>query len=132
MAQGETCSVLHPGDMILIDSAKPSEFTFFGDRSQQMSLHLPRVDLEDRFGPKIPNGLGLERNDPTALAIHAIVEKSLQNKDLGTYLQDALLSLVGVLLLERKAGQAGSKDTIGPGDESTLSGPGILRPYDRD
>jgi len=73
MSQNDRFSVLHPGDMVLIDSASPSEFTFFGNQTRQVSLHLPRVDLEDRFGPNIPGGLGLSCTDPTAMAIHAIM-----------------------------------------------------------
>jgi hypothetical protein len=30
MAQSDTARMMYPGDMILIDSAKPSEFSFFG------------------------------------------------------------------------------------------------------
>ncbi len=102
MGQNDRFSVLHPGDLVLIDSAKPSEFTFFGDRSIQMSLHLPRVDLEERFGAVIPGGLSVNRQDPTAMAIHAIIAKSESTGDAQVHLKDALLSLIGVALMERR------------------------------
>ncbi len=120
MGQDEKFAVLHPGDMALIDSARPSEFTFFGDRSRQISLHLPRVDLEERFGPNIPGGVGMTRNDPTAMAIHAIIAKSRGTQEGGAHLQEALLNLVGVFLLEHKDSGPATDHAVGPNDETVL------------
>ncbi len=101
MAQNEAKAMLLPGDMILIDSTRPSEFTFFGDRSRQLSLHLPRVEVHERFGLDIRGGASLSRDDPTARAIHAVMVKALRS-DPGSgqngYLKDALFGLLGVFL----------------------------------
>lgn len=104
MAQGERATVLHPGDMILIDSTKPSEFTFFGDRSRQLFVHVPRTGLERRFGVNIPGGISLNRGDPAAMAIEAIIAKSQSVSDAEMHLQEALFSMIGVVLLERRIG----------------------------
>ncbi len=43
--QGETAVDLMPGDMFLVDSVRPSSFRYGGERSRQISLHLPRQDI---------------------------------------------------------------------------------------
>lgn len=107
MAQNETAAMLMPGDIILIDSAKPSEFTFFGDRSTQISLHLPRTEVEDRFGAEIQGGLSMSHNDPTAKAIHAVITKAVRSEQASrqvSYLRDALFGLLGAFLFDQKQG----------------------------
>lgn len=101
MAQNDTAAMLLPGDFILIDSSKPSEFTFFGDRGKQISLHLPRVEIQDRFGFDVQGGISLSCNDPTAKAIRAVLEKALMpdtTSGQNGHLKDALYGLLGVFL----------------------------------
>ncbi len=45
LSQGKNEAFLEPGDMALIDSGRPSEFTYDGSM-QQISLHIPRETLE--------------------------------------------------------------------------------------
>lgn len=101
MGQNDHYSVLHPGDMILIDSSRPSEFTFFGDRSCQLSVHLPRAELDERFGKIVPGGLSVNRRDPTAIAIRAIIAKSQLSENVDIHLKEALFSMIGVIMMER-------------------------------
>ncbi len=107
MAQNETATMLMPGDIILIDSAKPSEFTFFGDCSTQVSLHLPRTEVEERFGTEIQGGLSMSHDDPTAKAIQAVITKAVHSEQASpqsSYLRDALFGLLGAFLFDQKQG----------------------------
>lgn len=104
MAQNNASVMLMPGDLILIDSAKPSEFTFYGDRSIQISLHLPRIELQDQFGADVPGGLSLSGGDPTAKALQAVIAKSINvdpKSPLNIHLRDALFGLLGAFLCDR-------------------------------
>jgi AraC family transcriptional regulator, positive regulator of tynA and feaB len=107
MAQNGSAVMLLPGDIVIIDSAKPSEFTFFGDRSCQISLHLPRTEVQDRFGGEIRTGLSMSSTDPTARALHAVVQKVIQAEE-GTpqtsFLREALFGLLGVFLFDQSRG----------------------------
>lgn len=103
MAQNGSRAVLVPGDMIFVDSARPSEFTFFGDRSKQISLHLPRTEVQDFFGSDVQGGASLSREDPTARAIHAVVTKAVQSgrkSDNNMFLKHALYGLLGTFLFD--------------------------------
>ena len=104
MGKNEARVVRLPGDMVLIASAKPSELSFFGDRSTQGSLHLPRKDLYDRFGSEVPGGLALSRADPTTKAIQAVIAKAIHSQgrvEQTGYLRDALFSLLGAVIFDR-------------------------------
>ena len=118
MAQSETAQMLNPGDMMLIDSAKPSEFTFFGHYGRQLSLHLPRSEMEKRFGYDIKTGLFLPRTDHTALALMAVLAKTFSTEitpDQDNYLREAMYGLLGVMLHERRqrSGFSGMDSEIG-------------------
>jgi mannose-6-phosphate isomerase-like protein (cupin superfamily) len=76
MSQNDEVKMISPGDMILIDSAEPSEFTFFSTFSRQLSLHLPRVEMWTRFGECITGGLFMARSDQTAVALCAVLAKA--------------------------------------------------------
>jgi AraC family transcriptional regulator, positive regulator of tynA and feaB len=121
MSQNETSCLLSPGDMVLIDSACTSEFTFFGDYSRQLSLHLPRGEMHARFGyDLIRGGIAVPRHDPTNLALYAVLGKVFGqpsvNAASSTYLREAVFGLIGALLHER-SGQQGFA-----GIDSDLSG----------
>lgn len=101
MSQRDTASLLRPGDFILIDSTEPSEFTFFGDYSRQLSLHLPRAELHQRFGDVLRGGLFLPRTDHTAHAICAVLAKAFEpnsNPSQSNYLGEAMYGLLGAML----------------------------------
>ena len=101
MSQRDTASLLRPGDFILIDSTEPSEFTFFGDYSRQLSVHLPRTELHQRFGDVLRGGLFLPRTDHTAQAICAVLAKAFEpssNQSQSNYLGEAMYGLLGAML----------------------------------
>ncbi|HWU61944.1 MAG TPA: helix-turn-helix domain-containing protein [Ensifer sp.] len=118
MAQADTAQMLNPGDMMLIDSAKPSDFTFFGHYGRQLSLHLPRKEMDKRFGYDIRTGMYLPRTDHTALALMAVLAKTFSPEttpDQDNYLREAMYGLLGVMLHERqnRSGFAGMDSEIG-------------------
>jgi len=124
MAQSETAQMLNPGDMILIDSAKPSEFTFFGHYGRQLSVHLPRAEMDKRFGYDIRTGLFLPRTDHTALALMAVLAKTFSPEitlDQDNYLREAMYGLLGVMLHERQNRSGFS------GMDSEISGAQLLQ-----
>lgn len=101
MSQRDTAQVLRPGDLILIDSTEPSDFTFFGSYSRQLSVHLPRTELQRRFGDALRGGLFLPRTDHTALAIFAVLAKVFEpsnNQAQTAYLGEAMFGLLGSML----------------------------------
>ncbi|OGP03230.1 MAG: hypothetical protein A2Z93_02270 [Curvibacter sp. GWA2_64_110] len=101
MSQRDTVSLLRPGDLILIDSTEPSEFTFFGDYSRQLSVHLPRAELHQRFSDVLRGGLFLPRTDHTAHAICAVLAKAFEpnsNQSQSNYLGEAMYGLLGAML----------------------------------
>jgi AraC family transcriptional activator of tynA and feaB len=105
MSQNDAACLLEPGDMVLIDSACPSEFTFFGSYSRQISLHLPRAEMHARFGyDLIRGGISVPRFDPTNIALCAVlgkVVKGIENATSEAYMREALFGLIGAMLHER-------------------------------
>lgn len=104
MQQNSTTRMMKPGDLILIDSAQPSEFTFFGGFSRQLSLHLPRTEMTARFGGAAQGGQYVQRTDYHAIAISAILSKALEANTTDTqtgFLQEALYGVLGAMLHER-------------------------------
>lgn len=101
MSQNDTTCMMNPGDIILIDSAKPSEFKFFDKFQRQLSLHLPRQEMWDRFGSNVHGGMFLPQTDLTAVALGAVVSKafdtSLSDNQSG-YLREAMYGLIGTML----------------------------------
>jgi len=107
MQQNGVTRMLMPGDMILIDSACPSDFTFFGNFSRQLSLHLPRSEVRGRFGDAAKGGHYVQRKDYQAVAITAILAKAFETSTSETqsdYLMEALYGMIGALLYERSTG----------------------------
>lgn len=101
MSQHESVRRLHPGDLMLIDSNEPSEFSFFGKYSRQLSVHMPRIELNRRFGDALRGGVYIPRADHTALAIIAVLAKTFEpsNNQLQTnYLGEAMFGLLGSML----------------------------------
>lgn len=108
MSQNGEVRMISPGDMMLIDSARPSEFTFFSAFSRQLSLHLPRLEMWSRFGEHIRGGLFLPRSDQTTVAICAVLAKAFSrsaNDAQSGFLREALFGLIGAMLHERADGE---------------------------
>lgn len=120
MSQNDSAYLLNPGDMVLIDSACPSEFTFFGSYNRQLSLHLPRGEMHARFGyDLIRGGISLPRHDPTTLALCAVLGKVFArtgNPSADLHLREAMFGLIGATLHERSGSDGFS------GVDSDLSG----------
>lgn len=120
MSQNDAACLLETGDMVLIDSACPSEFTFFGSYNRQLSLHLPRAEMHARFGyDLIRGGISVPRHDPTNLALCAVMGKVFGgNGNAATegYLREAMFGLIGAMLHERNGAEGFQ------GIESDLSG----------
>lgn len=93
--QGEHCSVLAPGDMFLVDSARPSSFVYDGQRSTQVAFHLPRDEMRHRIGQGCMNGVPISREDPLWLAMRAVITKLISEPEASSQLNEALLSLLG-------------------------------------
>lgn len=105
MHQNDLSCLLQPGDMVLIDSACPSDFTFFGQYNRQLSLHLPRAEMHARFGyDLIRGGISVPRHDPTNLALCAVLGRVFAasgNQVTHGYLREAMFGLIGAMLHER-------------------------------
>lgn len=106
LSQNDQLHLLQPGDMMLIDSAKPSDFTLFGAYSRQVSVHLPRAELHERIGEQIVRGgTLLPRNDPMNLAMCSILSRVLDPNaaipDAAHHLREAFLGALGAALHER-------------------------------
>lgn len=103
MSQHDNTRILIPGDMILIDSAHISDFSFFGRFSRQMSIHLDREEMLQRFGRHANGGKFISKSDHTAIAIAAILTKAYQvqhNQHQSHYLKEAIFGLIGSMLYE--------------------------------
>lgn len=137
MSQNETSCLLSPGDMVLIDSACTSDFTFFGDYNRQLSLHLPRAEMQARFGyDLIRGGISVPRHDPTNLALCAVLGKVFgqpsSNAASNTYLREAIFGLIGAMLHERSGqeGFAGIDSDLG-GARALASGQAYINSHYR-
>lgn len=111
MQQSGTTRVLKSGDMILVDSAQPSEFVFFGKFSRQLSVHLPRETMIERFGAAATGGHYVQKSDFHAVAVTAILAKVFSqdtNDTQKSYLKDAVYGLLGAVLYERASGPSKS------------------------
>lgn len=94
---------LNAGDLMLIDSTSPSEFIFSGEPSMQMSLHLPRHQLTQRFGHEIMGGAALRADNLTSRAIHAIFGQMCADDispDKARLQREVLYGLLGIFFME--------------------------------
>ena len=96
--QGDHVAELSPGDMFLVDSVKPSTFLYRGERSNQLSLHIPREEMLHRFGTACSGGLSISRDDPLWVAMRAVIAKMLLEESAQAQLGEAFLGLMGAYL----------------------------------
>lgn len=96
--QGDRVAELSPGDMFLVDSVKPSSFLYRGERSNQVSLHIPRAEVVHRFGNACAGGLAISRDDPLWVAMRAVIAKMLLEEGAQAQLGEAFLCLMGAYL----------------------------------
>ena len=93
--QNGRSTALAPGDMFLVDAVKPSCFTYDGQRSNQLSLHLRRDEMLHRFGDICTGGIAIDRQDPLWLAMRAVIAKMVATPTASTPLQEAFFGLLG-------------------------------------
>lgn len=96
--QGDHVAELSPGDMFLVNSVKPSTFLYRGERSNQLSLHIPREEVLHRFGTACSGGLSISRDDPLWVAMRAVIAKMLLEESAQAQLGEAFLGLMGAYL----------------------------------
>ncbi|NTF43376.1 AraC family transcriptional regulator [Rhizobium sp. AC27/96] len=97
---------LDPGDMLLVDSVRPSRFSYGGVRSSQVSIHLPRDEMVHRFGNSCAGGVSISRSDPLWLAMRAVVTKMLDSSASQPQLGEAFLCLMGAYLQSLRSAAA--------------------------
>lgn len=108
VVQRDASVELAPGDMYLVDSAHPSEF-FYPGASTQISLHLPRRAMVERFGSICTGGAAILRDDPLLVAMRAVVAKMLDEAQAANArLGEGFLGLLGAYFhcLEAQASSA--------------------------
>ncbi|WP_313531758.1 helix-turn-helix domain-containing protein [Shinella sp.] len=111
--QGDHVAELLPGDMFLVDSVRPSTFLYRGERSNQVSLHIPRDEVVHRFGNACAGGLSISREDPLWVAMRAVIAKMLLEDGAQAQLGEAFLCLMGAYLhSSRVAGVATPAETL--------------------
>ena len=91
-----------PGDMFLVDATKPCKFSYGGAYSLQLSVHLPRDEMQDRFGRRIFGGQKVDRLDPLGLSMRALLAKlCADGAPDQSHVVEAFYSVFGALLTER-------------------------------
>ena len=94
MQQGDRSVTLTPGDIILIDSTRPSTF-IYGDRSRQLSLVLPRRYVEEGVGYTAAlGGRHISARSPLAVLVSRLVLESSRQENMAKEESDAVLSAV--------------------------------------
>lgn len=102
MVQDEHRTLLRPGDMFLSDATRPSVFDFGGDFAEQLSIHLPRDEVTDRYGTMARGGLSIRREDSMAVAMTALVQRAQEDEP--PEIAEAFLSLLGAWLQDASRG----------------------------
>ncbi len=106
---------LMPGDMALVDSARPSTFRYGVFGSHQISVHLPRRELDAFLAPVGDAGLVIARKDPLSVAMRAVIDKMKGDEIASVPLGQAFLALLNAYLHAR------SKSNAAVAAESLLS-----------
>ncbi len=100
---------LTPGEMCLVDSARPSRFVYGAETSHQLSLHLPRDEMVHRFNADRAAGFAVFRDDPLWLPMRAVIGRMVEADPVeGPGLGEALLGLMGAWMAARAAGDRGN------------------------
>ncbi|MEM9939813.1 MAG: helix-turn-helix domain-containing protein [Pseudomonadota bacterium] len=109
LVQNEVATLARPGDMFVVDSTKESQFTYGTDASHQISVHLPRDEMSHRFGRRIYGGLSIDRDDPLAVAMKAVLVKLMSTTDTAIQANtvEAFYSVLGAYLTGRALGDGG-------------------------
>jgi AraC family transcriptional regulator, positive regulator of tynA and feaB len=107
MQQNGRTALMTPGDMILIDSTCPSEFTSFGKYMRHLSLHLDRREIVSRLGNVPFCARSIRRDDRHAIALSAIIGSAFapETSDRqSSFLKDAIFGVLGAAFCENDGG----------------------------
>jgi len=105
--QNETASLLDPGDMVIVDAAMSSRFCYTDGYSEQVSVHLPREEMQHRFGRRISGGISIPKEDMLGHAMRSIIAKLMaEEKASEPHVREALFGVLGAYLTERQKGQS--------------------------
>ncbi|MGE4481922.1 helix-turn-helix domain-containing protein [Acidocella sp.] len=103
MAQAGCSARLRRGDLLLLDSSQPSTFDFSTGYCEQLSVHIPRDQIQARFGGQARGGLLFRREHDLAGIVQTLLRRLSQGglEAAGAkVLADALLNIMGVCLAE--------------------------------
>lgn len=100
MVHNDVQTLMSTGDMLLIDSEKPCHFEYNQAFSSQMSLHLPRDEMQYRFGAKNLSTQQALSNDSALCQSIQFLLREIQNQTDSYKLElvEAFYSLLGVYL----------------------------------
>lgn len=102
--QNGAATLLHPGDMFVVDATHPSRFVYNGQLAHQISVHLPRDEILGRFGKACNGGVSIDRADPLWVAMRAVLAKMLHAPPAaGLPLSEAFYGLMGAYFQERRS-----------------------------
>ncbi|WP_304616739.1 helix-turn-helix domain-containing protein [Paracoccus sp. (in: a-proteobacteria)] len=96
--QGGHDIVLRRGHFYLADAAQPSVFAYRGERSRQISLHLPRSEALARFGRACTGGRVVRADAGRATALNAILAGMIDEGEDACAMAEALLTIVAASL----------------------------------
>jgi AraC family transcriptional activator of tynA and feaB len=98
MAQGDNKVLLSPGDITLIDAARPSDFTY-SENSRQLSLILPYQLVEQtlRFN-QVKCGHRIAATSPIAMLSHRLILDATRQQHLTRQESEATLEAIVSLL----------------------------------
>lgn len=102
--QGGRTAELLPGDFFIVDSAVPSDFIYGGRHSAQVSLHLPRREMQSRAGQICTGGLAIDRNHALAPALRGVLTQMLCYDPGSPALAEALLNILTAYCHSLKTG----------------------------
>lgn len=104
--QGGLVSRLSPGSLCVVDAAVPSEFSYDGPYSRQLSFHLPRGEMIERFGPAFAAWRHLPGAQAWFAPLFALAGRLVAVKDGAArrHLEESFLSLIGAAILELDRG----------------------------
>jgi len=107
IVQNDSGALLAPGDMVIVDAAIPSHFHYTHGYSEQVSVHLPRDEMQHRFGRRISGGISIPKHDMLGLAMRSILAKLMEEEKASeSHVREALFSVLGAHLTERQKGQS--------------------------
>jgi len=96
---------LSPGDMAIVDAASTSQFHYTNGYSAQVSVHLPRDEMKQRFGRRINGGIAIPQDDMLGIALRSILNQLMSGENNSElHIREAFFSVLGAYLTEHQKG----------------------------